>query len=182
MSKELFNRGHKDRGFDVESIAIADLIKSFKRALVLKQAEMLEFGITIKEIKLTLKTLATSDSGAKISLQIPILGKIEFGSEISEKSLQTTSLTLKPSAMDMTEKGVELMEMDETIAQSISSIIEGVKAASNKDSTQLELDEASFEFNFIISGDAKIATIIESGFESELSNTLKINFEKQRNN
>jgi hypothetical protein len=43
------------------------------------------------------------------------------------------------------------------------------------------MEEATAEFNFIISGDSEISLIIESGFESQLSNTLKIKFEKQRN-
>ena len=178
MMQEIFNKDHKDKGFEIESMPIGDLVKSFKKALSLKQTEMQEYGLGIKNIELTLKTVATSDAGAKISLQIPVLGKIEFGSQISEKSLQTTILTLKPQTDSKMGRGVELMELDETVAESISSIIEGVKAASNQDSTPLELEDASFEFNFVLSGDSKISMIIESGFESELSNTLKIKFKK----
>lgn len=126
--------------------------------------------------------MATSDAGAKISLQIPILGKVEFGSEISEKSLQTTSLTLRPPTLGKVESGGKLVDMEETLTQSISSIIEGVKAASSTEnnSIPLEMESASAEFNFILSGDSQISMIIESGFESELSNTLKIKFEKQK--
>lgn len=181
MSKELFTEAQKDKGFAIESIPIADLVNSIKRALFFKQAEMQEYGIRIRNIELTLKTVATADAGAKISLQIPILGKIEFGSEISEKSIQTTSLTLKLPTSVKTERRFELMEMDETIAQSIFSIIEGVKAAKSQDSTPLEMDEAFAEFNFILSGDTKISMIIESGFESELSNNLRINFKQNPN-
>lgn len=181
MDKVMINKGQNDNGFDVESLPIADLVNSIKRALVYKQAEMQEHGIGIKSIQLTLKTLATSNTGAGISLQIPILGKVEFGSEISEKSMQTTSLTLKPPIQGKMVQGVKLIDMEETLAQSISSIIEGVKAANSQEGISLEMEEATAEFNFIISGDSKISLIIESGFESQLSNTLKIKFEKQRN-
>jgi hypothetical protein len=181
MDKVMINKGQNDNGFDVESLPIADLVNSIKRALVYKQAEMQEHGIVIKSIQLTLKTLATSNTGAGISLQIPILGKVEFGSEISEKSMQTTSLTLKPPIQGKMVQGVKLIDMEETLAQSISSIIEGVKAANSQEGISLEMEEATAEFNFIISGDSKISLIIESGFESQLSNTLKIKFEKQRN-
>lgn len=181
MDKVMINKGQNDNGFDVESLPIADLVNSIKKALVYKQAEMQEHGIVIKSIQLTLKTLATSNTGAGISLQIPILGKVEFGSEISEKSMQTTSLTLKPPIQGKMVQGVKLIDMEETLAQSISSIIEGVKAANSQEGISLEMEEATAEFNFIISGDSKISLIIESGFESQLSNTLKIKFEKQRN-
>ncbi|HTX61881.1 MAG TPA: trypco2 family protein [Methanobacterium sp.] len=174
---DLFENEHKDRGFDVESMLVADLVNSFKRALIFKQPEMQEYGISIKNVDLTLKTLATTDAGASISLQIPILGKVEFGSKLSEKSLQTTKLTLKPSGNVKMVREADLMDMDKTLAQSISSVIEGVKAAGNQGTFPLELDEATFEFNFILSGDSNITMIIESGFESELSNTLKINFQ-----
>ena len=181
MDKVMINKGQNDNGFDVESLPIADLVNSIKKALVYKQAEMQEHGIGIKSIQLTLKTLATSNTGAGISLQIPIRGKVEFGSEISEKSMQTTSLTLKPPIQGKMVQGVKLIDMEETLAQSISSIIEGVKAANSQEGISLEMEEATAEFNFIISGDSKISLIIESGFESQLSNTLKIKFEKQRN-
>ena len=181
MDKVMINKGQNDNGFDVESLPIADLVNSIKKALVYKLAEMQEHGIGIKSIQLTLKTLATSNTGAGISLQIPILGKVEFGSEISEKSMQTTSLTLKPPIQGKMVQGVKLIDMEETLAQSISSIIEGVKAANSQEGISLEMEEATAEFNFIISGDSKISLIIESGFESQLSNTLKIKFEKQRN-
>ena len=181
MDKVMINKGQNGNGFYVESLPIADLVNSIKRALVYKQAEMQEHGIGIRNIQLTLKTLATSNTGAGISLQIPILGKVEFGSEISEKSLQTTSLTLKPPIQGKMVQGVKLIDMEETLAQSISCIIEGVKAANSQDGISLEMEEATAEFNFIISGDSEISLIIESGFESQLSNTLKIKFEKQRN-
>ncbi len=158
MDKVIINRGQNGNGFDVESLPIADLVNSIKRALVFKQAEMQEHGISIKNIQLILKTVAAADTKAKISLQIPILGKIEFGSEISEKSLQTTSLTLKPPVQGKVERGVKLMKMEETLAQSISSIIEGVKAASSAEnnSVPLDMEAASAEFNFILSGDSEI--------------------------
>lgn len=181
MNKVMINKGQNGNGFDVESLPIADLVNNIKRALVFKQTEMQEHGILIKNIQLILKTVATTGAGAKISLQIPILGKVEFGSQISEKSLQTTSLTLKPPTPGKVESGDKLVDMEETLVQSISSIIEGVKAANSQDGISLEMEEATAEFNFIISGDSEISLIIESGFESQLSNTLKIKFEKQRN-
>ncbi len=70
--------------------------------------------------------------------------------------------------------------LEKTIIQSISSVIEGVKTANNQDSMPMELDDASFTFNFILSGDSRISMIIETGIESELSNTLKISFEKEK--
>lgn len=181
MSKELLNNTRKDKGFSMKSMPIADLVNSFKKALILKQAEMQECGIAIEDVKLTLKAVAKADAGAGISLQIPVLGKIEFGSEISEKSIQTTTLTLKPTTDGKVGRGIKLTDMDKTVAQSISSIIDGVKAASSRDSIPLEMEEASFTFNFILSGDLEIAMIIENGFESELSNTLKINFKMAEN-
>jgi hypothetical protein len=178
MSKVFINEIEKDKGLEIEGIPISDIVDSIKRAIVLKQLDMDKSGIKIKDMELTLKTVAAADVGAKISLQIPILGKIEFGSKISEKSLQTTNLTLKVPGPTEVERGLGLADLDETIADSISNIIEGVKAA-NDNSPSLEMEEASVEFNFVLSGDSKISLIIESGFESELSNKLKITFEKK---
>ena len=87
MSRELFNKAREDKGFSIKSRPMGDLVNSFKKALILKEEDMQEFGIAIKDVKLTFKTVAKAEAGAGISLQIPILGKIEFGSEISEKSL-----------------------------------------------------------------------------------------------
>lgn len=178
MSRELFKQVREDKGFTIKSRPMGDLVNSFKKALILKEEDMQEFGIAIKDVKLTFKTVAKAEAGAGISLQIPILGKIEFGSEISEKSIQITTLTLKPPTDTKIKRGIELTDLDNTVVQSISSIIEGVKAANNQDSIPMEMKEASFTFNFILSGDSEIAMIIENGFESQLSNTLKINFQK----
>ena len=181
MDEVMLNSIKRGDGFNVESLPLADMVHSIKRALFFKQDELLEHGLVIKNIQLILKTIATSDAGANISLQIPILGKIKFGSEISEKSLQTTILNLKPPSQVRIQPRTNLMEMEETLVQSITSIIEGVKAASNgeNNSITLDMESASAEFNFVLSGDSKISMIIESGFESELSNTLKIKFEKK---
>lgn len=170
----------QDKGFEIKSMPMADLINSIKRALVIKQNKMQEFGINIKNVELTIKTVAIADGGTNISLQIPILGKLLLGSKISEKSLQTTTLTLVPSKNVKFEKDIELNSLEETIIQSISSIVEGVKTANKEDSAPMELDDASFTFNFILSEDTRISMIIETGIESELSNTLKINFEKEK--
>ncbi|MDD1774122.1 MAG: DUF4522 domain-containing protein [Methanobacterium sp.] len=174
----LFGNEDNEKGFDVPSMPVADLVSSVKKAIVIKQSEMKEFGISIKNVELTLKTVATTDSGASISLQIPVLGEIEFGSEVSTKSVQTIKIKLIPTEVQEIRK-MELMDMDQTVVQSISSIIEGVKAAVDVDSIPLKLEEASSEFNFVLSGDSKISMVIDSGFESELSNTLKINFKKR---
>jgi len=107
-----------------------------------------------------------------------VLGEIEFGSEVSTKSVQTIKIKLIPTEVQEIRK-MELMDMDQTVVQSISSIIEGVKAAVDVDSIPLKLEEASSEVNFVLSGDSKISMVIDSGFESELSNTLKINFKKR---
>ena len=181
MDEIMLNKIKRGDGFEVESLPLADLVHSIKRALFFKQDELLEHGLVIKNIQLTLKSIATYDAGVNISLQIPILGKIKFGSEISEKSLQTTILTLKPPIQGRIQPRTKLMEMEETLVQSITSIIEGLKAASSAENNSIPLDmeSASAEFNFVLSGDSKISMIIESGFESELSNTLKIKFEKK---
>lgn len=180
MDEIMLNKIKRGDGFEVESLPLADLVHSIKRALFFKQDELLEHGLVIKNIQLTLKSIATYDAGVNISLQIPILGKIKFGSEISEKSLQTTILTLKQPIKGRIQPRTKLMEMEETLVQSITSIIEGLKAASSAENNSIPLDmeSASAEFNFVLSGDSKISMIIESGFESELSNTLKIKFEK----
>lgn len=172
----LFRNEDENKGFDVPSIPMADLINSIKKAIMIKQSEMQEFGISIKNVDLTLKTIATTSSGASLSLEIPVLGKMELGSELSEKSVQTTKLSLKPTGDASKIRELELMDIDKTVAQSISSIIEGVKAASDGVEVLMELEEASFEFNFVLSGESDISLVIDNGFDSELSNTLKINF------
>jgi hypothetical protein len=174
----LFGNEDEKKGFDFPSMPVADLVSCVKKAIVIKQSEMKEFGISIKNVELTLKTVATTDSGASISLQIPVLGEMEFGSEISEKSVQTIKIKLIPAEVQEVRK-IELMDMDQTVAQSISSIIKGVKAAADGDLIPFKLEEASSEVNFVLSGDSKITMVIDSGFESELSNTLKINFKKE---
>lgn len=178
MLGELFNIGQTHKEFEIKGMNIADLVNSIKKAIILKQLEMQQYGIGIKNVELTLKTVAVTGAGTNISLQIPILGKLVLGSKISEKSLQTTNLTLKPPQKMKLDKGIELSEIEETITQSISSIIEGVKTAINLDSFPMELDDALFTFNFILAGDTRISMIIETGFESELSNTIKISFKK----
>lgn len=178
MSEELLTIAQKEKGFKIKSITIADLVTSINKALIIKRAGLQESGINIKNVELTLKTLAVADSGANISLQIPILGKLVLGSKISEKSIQTTSLTLTPTAGTKFERGIAVNDIEKTVTQSISSIIEGVNAANNQNSILTVMDDASFTFNFILSGDSSISMIIENGFESELSNTIKIKFER----
>lgn len=172
----LFGNEDKEKAFHVPSMPVADLVSSIKKAIIIKQSEMQEYGISIKNVELSLKTVATVDSGASISLEIPVLGEVEFGSEVSEKSVQTTKLTLKPTDIQDV-RAMDLGDMDQTVVHSITSILEGVKAAQG-DEINLKLEEASFEFNFVLSGDSKISMVIDNGFESELSNTLKINFRR----
>lgn len=178
MSEELLTIAQKEEGLKIKSTNIADLVKSINKALIIKRADLQESGINIKSVELILKTLAVADSGANISLQIPILGKLSMGSKISEKSIQTTSLTLTPTVPAKFERGIAVNDIEKTVAQSISSIIEGVNAANNQNSISMVMDDASFTFNFILSGDSSISMIIGNGFESELSNTIKIKFER----
>lgn len=180
MFKKLLGWFKNDKGkYAEEGVPMVEIVDCVKRAIVLKQADMEESQIRIKKIDLSLKTMATTNTGAEVSLQIPVWGKIEFGSKLSEKSLQTTNLTLKIPDSTYLDKGFNLKEMDKTIARSISSIIEGVKAAYNADNSPLlEMENASAEFNFILSGDSDISMVIDSGFQSELSNNLKITFQK----
>ena len=76
----------QDKGFEIKSMPMADLVNSIKRALVIKQNKMQEFGINIKNVELTIKTVAIADGGTNISLQIPILGKLLLGSKIRKIS------------------------------------------------------------------------------------------------
>ncbi|MCE5215178.1 MAG: hypothetical protein LLF83_10730 [Methanobacterium sp.] len=62
MSKELIDITQKNKGFNVRSIPVAYLVNSFKKSIIIEQAEMQEFGIKIKNIELTLKTIATADT------------------------------------------------------------------------------------------------------------------------
>ncbi len=96
MSEESITLAQNYNGFEIKSMPMADLINSIKRALIIKQNEMQEFGINLKNVELTIKTVAIADGGANLSLQIPILGKLLLRSKISEKSMQTTTLKLIP--------------------------------------------------------------------------------------
>ena len=174
MLEELLKNAHKDTGFEIKSMPVSDLVNSIIKSLILKQVEMKEYGISIKNVELTIKTVAIAGGGANISLQIPVLGKLVLGSKISEKSVQTTILTLKPFKEMKLERGIKLNDIEETVSMSITSIIEGVKTATNHETISMELDDASFTFNFILSGDSRISMIIESDFESVLSNTILI--------
>jgi len=131
-------------------------------------------GIKIKKIEITLKALASGEAGAELKLQIPILGELKIGSKISSKSIQTTVLILKPPTKKVFGKGIK---MNKKLEESILSLTEGIKAAVNTPPV-LEMEEASTDFNFVLASDSEISMIIKSGFESELTNNLKIVFEK----
>lgn len=170
---ELFD---DDNGrYEVKGIALNDLVETIKGSMVTMQKDMESSGIKIKRIELTLKTLASGEAGAEMKFQIPILGELKIGSKISSKSIQTTILILKPAAEKMSLSG--MVKMDEKLEQSILSLTEGIKAAVNNPPI-LEMEEASTEFNFVMASDSDISMIIKSGFDSELTNNLKIVFEK----
>ncbi len=159
-----------------EGVAIGEIIGSVKRALIETQEDMESSGIKIKSIQLKLKSIASEKAGAGVTLQIPLLGKLKLGSDISAKSVQTTSLTLK-TPKTPTKSVYKLMELDEKLAKNILSLTEGIKSAAY-DEPLLEMGESSIELNFILKSESEISFLIEAGFESELTNTLKVIFEK----
>lgn len=161
----------------VKGIAIDEIVDTIKGSMVKMQEDMESSGIRIKRIELTLKTLASGETGAEVKLQIPILGGLNLSSKISSKSIQTTVLALKPATKKGDEK--DMIKMDEKLEKSILSLTEGIKAAV-KNPPLLEMEEASTEFNFVLASNSDISMIIKSGFESELTNNLKILFEKNK--
>jgi hypothetical protein len=179
MFNKFFKWLKNDDGLsEIKGVAINEIVDSIKRSMVKMQQDMESSGIKIKKIEITLKTIAVEDFGAESKLQIPILGELNIGSKLSKKTVQTINLTLKlPKPTKKWIEKIQFMKMDETIEKSILDIAEGVKAAINNPPI-LELEDASVEFNFILKSDSEISMIIESGFESELTNNMTVTFEK----
>lgn len=160
----------------MEGLNIEKIVESLKKAMIETQKEMGSSGIKIKRIELTLKAIAMEKAGAGITLQIPILGELKIGSDLSSKSVQTTSLSLK-IPKSPTKTVYNLTKLDEKLKESILTLTQGVKAAVNTQ-PPLEMEEASVELNFILKSDSDISLLIKSGFESELTNNLNVIFEK----
>ncbi len=160
----------------MEGLNIEKIVESLKKAMIETQKEMGSSGIKIKRIELTLKAIAMEKAGAGITLQIPILGELKIGSDLSSKSVQTTSLSLK-IPKSPTKTVYNLTKLDEKLKESILTLTQGVKAAVNTQ-PPLEIEEASVELNFILKSDSDISLLIKSGFESELTNNLNVIFEK----
>ncbi len=179
MGRRFFN-GENDMIRDSEGVAIDTIVDRIKAALVETQPVMESSKIKIKRIELTLKALASGEVGAQVKLQIPILGELKFGSSISAKSVQTTFLALqppKPKATLTRTKDMEFQKLQDNLKESILSLTKGVDAAINN-KPPLEMDESSVELNFILASKSDISLIIKSDFESELTNNLKVIFEK----
>ena len=159
-----------------EGVAIDEIVDSIKRAIILTQGDIESSGIKIKRIELKLKSIASEKAGADIKLQVPILGEFKIGSDLSSKSVQTTSLILKTSKIPI--KVVNKMfKLDEKLAENILSLTKGIKAAAINQ-PPLEMEESLVELNFVLKSESEVSFLIKAGFESELTNTLKIVFEK----
>lgn len=159
-----------------KGVAIGEIVDSIKRALIGTQGDIESSGIKIKRIEITLKSIALEKAGAGVTLQIPLLGAFKIGSDISSKSVQTTSLTLKNPKLP--KKSISgLHKLDQKLAESILSLTEGINAAAGNQ-PPLEIDESSVELNFILKSESEISFLIKSGFDAELTNSLKVIFEK----
>jgi hypothetical protein len=159
-----------------EGVAISAIVDSIKRAMIKTQENMESSGIKIKHIELKLKSIASEKAGAGVTLQIPLLGELKIGSDLSSKSVQTTFLTLKTPKTRI-KSTYELLKLDEKLTESILSLTEGITAAFNNQ-PPLEMEESSIELNFVLKSESEMSFIIKAGFESELTNTLKVVFEK----
>jgi hypothetical protein len=174
---EIFSNSENDEVIkEIKGVSIEKIVDSIKRALIASQTEMESSGIKIKLIQLTLKSIATEKAGAGITLQIPILGELKIGSNISTKSVQTTFLALKPTK-NPTKEIYKPKGLDEKLKEIILNLTEGVKAAVNNQ-PPLEMDEASAELNFVLKSESEISMIIKTGFDAELTNNLKVIFER----
>jgi hypothetical protein len=167
----------KARILELPGMSVDNIMVSVKAALMETQQVMETSGIKIKRIDLTLKSIASGETGTQIKLNIPILGELKLGSRISEKSIQTTILSLKPPKPTKVVKDVRFPQLGERLKESILSLTRGVMAAVNDD-PPLEVYESSVELNFILTSESEISLIIKSGLEAELTNNLKIVFEK----
>jgi hypothetical protein len=176
MAEIFFNSENDEVIREIKGVSIEKIVNSIKRALIASQTEMESSGIKIKLIELTLKSIATEKAGVGITLQIPILGELKIGSNISAKSVQTTFLALKPSKTP-TKEIFKPIGLDEKLIEIILNLAEGVKASINNQ-PPLEMDDASAELNFILKSESEISMIIKTGFDAELTNNLKVIFEK----
>jgi hypothetical protein len=167
----------KAKILELPGMSVDNIMGSVKEALVETQQVMETSGIKIKRIDLTLKAIASGDAGTQIKLNIPILGELKLGSAISSKSVQTIFISLKPLKPETRTKDMNFPELGERLKESILALSNGVMAAVNSD-PPLEVYESSVELNFILTSESEISLIIKSGFESELTNNLKIIFEK----
>lgn len=161
-----------------DTVALAELVEKINNVLFKLQDEMFSSGIKIKTVKLTLKTVSTGELGAEAKFQIPVLEGLKIGSQISKETLQTTVLKFKPPKPQEPKKGISKISfegIEEQLENSILSIMEGVKVATKP---VLELDEASTEFNFVLKSSSEISLVLQTDLESELSNNVKIEFEK----
>ncbi|MDO5836111.1 MAG: hypothetical protein Q4P17_06345 [Methanobacterium sp.] len=86
----------KAKILELPGMSVDNIMGSVKEALVETQQVMETSGIKIKRIDLTLKALASGETGTQIKLNIPILGELKLGSTISSKSVQNIFISLKP--------------------------------------------------------------------------------------
>jgi len=180
MGRRYFN-GRKDELMkESECVAVNDIVDRIKAALVETQSAMVASKIKIKRIELTLKAMASGEAGAEVKLQIPILGELKFGSNISAKSVQTIFLALQPpeptAPVAMT-KSLEFQKLQDKLTESILSLTDGVNAAVNNE-PPLEMAKSSITLNFVLKSKSEISLIIKSGFDAELTNELMVEFEK----
>ena len=162
------------------TVPLGELVEKIKNVIFKLQDEMYSSGIKIKTVKLTLKTVATGELGAEAKFQIPVLEGLKMGSKISKETLQTTVLKFKPPEPQEPKKGISEISfegMEEQLENSIQTIVDAVKVATNTQ-PPLELEGASTEFNFLLKSNSEISLILQTDLESELSNNVKIEFEK----
>lgn len=162
------------------TVPLGELVEKIKNVFFKLQDEMYSSGIKIKTVKLTLKTVATGELGAEAKFQIPVLEGLKMGSQISKETLQTTVLKFKPPEPQEPKKGISEISfegMEEQLENSIQTIVDAVKVATNTQ-PPLELEGASTEFNFLLKSSSEISLILQTDLESELSNNVKIEFEK----
>ncbi|MDO5836110.1 MAG: hypothetical protein Q4P17_06340 [Methanobacterium sp.] len=75
---------------------------------------------------------------------------------------------------------MKFFELGKRLKESILALSNGVMAAVNTD-PPFEVYESSVELNFILTSESEISLIIKGGLEAELTNNLKIIFEKNMN-
>ncbi|NYB51652.1 MAG: hypothetical protein HVN35_03670 [Methanobacteriaceae archaeon] len=179
MSNEVKKRilDSSDMGIrEDEGVGVAEIVNSIKWALLVTQGELETSGIKLKRIELNLKSIASRKAGAGIRFQIPILGKLKIGSNVSYKSVQTISLVLN-TPKTPTKDIIPSIGLDKNLKSLIMSLADGVKAAVDGN-IPLEMGESWVELNFVLKSENEVSLIIETGFDAELTNSLKLFFEK----